>query len=148
MTALLTTRTEQAIRDLTERAADLVSQVIPDCEGACLGTSAVLAYVLGANGVSTRAVRGQYDEHPHWWLETTTTRIDATRQQFLDGGPLVEPLDSVRDEDPYVWDLSLPSDWTREQAVAEFARMFEYGDVGEQHGHRILAALEDAAKEI
>lgn len=136
---------EHAIRDLTSTAASLVDQVIPDCEGACLGTSAILAYVLSAHGVPTTVVYGNYDEHDHWWLETDNLRIDATRGQFLDGLPLVEPLGHGRDEDPYTRDRSLPASWTREQAVIEFARMFEYADIGEAHARRIMDELEREA---
>lgn len=129
------------ICDLTEAVAELVEQIIPDGEGACLGTSAILAYILRMRGIHTRAVCGRYDEHAHWWLETGTLRIDATRAQF-DGRPLVDWLDADREEDPYVMEREFPAAWSREQAVQEFARMFEYGDVGERHGLRILAALE------
>lgn len=130
---------------LTDLAATLVDQVIPDCEGACLGTSALLAHILTTHGTPTTAVRGEYDEHPHWWLETDTHRIDATRTQFHDGQPLVEPLNSGSNETPYLPDARFPARWTREQAITEFARMFELGHVGEMHGQRILHELEMTA---
>lgn len=135
------------IEDLAEATAELVGQIVPDCEGACLGTSAILAYVLRGHGVEATAVCGAYDEYPHWWLETGELRIDATRGQFLDGRDLVESLIPSADESPYLPERTFPAQWDREQAVAEFARMFEYGDIGEQHGRRILAELERVAAE-
>lgn len=136
---------ETAIRDLTDTAADIVGQIIPDCEGACLGTSAILAYVLRNHGVKTIAVRGSYNGNAHWWLETDGLRIDATRSQFRDGLPLVESPCHGRRRDPYVAERGFPSKWDREQAVAEFTRMFEFTNEGDAHGRRVLADLEAAA---
>jgi hypothetical protein len=139
----VTAVTEQEIRDLAETAAGLVDEIIPDGEGACLGTSAILAHVLATHGIPTTAVRGEYDEHPHWWLETGALRVDATRAQF-DTRPIVESLADInsRDEDPYLTEETFPGRWSREQAVIEFARMFTYTSAGEAHALRVVAALE------
>ena len=133
---------ETAIRDLTDTVADLVDQIIPDCEGACLGTSTILAYVLRTHGIKTIAVRGYYGRDPHWWLEADGLRIDATRSQFRDGLPLVESPTHGSRKDPYLAEQGFSTRWDRDQAVAEFARMFEFTDVGMAHGRRILADLE------
>lgn len=130
-----------------EEAASVVGEIVPDCEGACLGTSAVIACVLADLGVATTAVRGTYDEHDHWWLETTDLRIDATRSQFSIGADLVEVIadDVRRDEVPYVPERTFPAAWNHDQALEEFARMFEFYDVGIAHGRRALHHLTNFA---
>ncbi len=142
---MTTTTVEKTIEALTDVAAFLVDRIVPGCEGACLGTAAVLARVLADHGIATTAVCGSYDEYAHWWLETDTVRIDPTRGQF-DDGPLVEllALDDQRVEVPYLAERRFPARWDYGQAVAEFARMFEYGDVGEAHGRAVLAELSAA----
>lgn len=136
--------TEQHITAVTAELARLVDDVIPCGEGTCMGASAILAYVLGEHGIRTTAINGHYDEHPHWWLETSWPwlRMDPTRAQFLDEKPLVEPATADRDEDPYVPYRRTPARWDRDQAVTEFTWMFDYYMVGGQHARLIMAALE------
>lgn len=134
-------------QELAAAAAELVGVIIPDGEGACLGTCAVLARVFADHGIATRVVRGTYDGHAHWWLETEALRIDPTRWQFASGVPLVETLadDGASDEVPYLREQVFASPWSHEQAVAEFARMFAYHDVGLRHGQHIMAELAGVA---
>lgn len=128
-----------------ETAVHLGRDVQPHtAEGACLGTSAILARVLADHGITTTLIRGEYDEHAHWWLHAGPLRIDATRDQF-DARPLVEYCDDEADETPYCSDRQFPVRWTDDQAVAEFARMFELPDVGAEAGRAILAELSDCA---
>lgn len=134
---------DEIIRLITEHTAGLVGAIVPDGEGACLGTSAVLARVLVDQGEPVTLVRGTYDEHAHWWLLTARLRLDATRRQFSLTEPFVEVLaaDAARDEIPYVVEETFPARWTHEEAAIEFARMFTYHDVGLQHGRRLLRSL-------
>lgn len=126
------------LAELTEAAGDIVTTLLGDCDGACLGTSAVLAYVLADHGVSTDAVRGTYRGQAHWWLETGTHRLDPTRRQF-DERPAVSAVD--HDEDLYLPASRSLARWTREQAVTEFARMFVMPLVGARQGRALLSEL-------
>lgn len=143
-----TTIRPSMIGAIAHEAARLVEQIVPTGEGACLGTCAILARVLADHGINAAAVRGEFDEFAHWWLEVDGWRLDPTRAQF-DGGPLVEPVsDDSRAEDHYLPERALPARWDHEQAVAEFARMFEYGDTGEAHGWHVLHALTNFARRV
>lgn len=140
MTAAAVRHLHASLASLAEATAAIVDSFIPDCEGACLGTSAILAVAFAEHDITTTAVRGTFDEWDHWWLETKTHRIDATRRQF-DTGPLVQAFTDDGDEVPYLRERSFPSGWNQDQAVEEFACMHTFYDIGTECGRRVLDAV-------
>lgn len=116
-------------------------QMLEGSKGACLGTAALLAVVLKENGIYTEAVRGTFGGEPHWWLESSTLRLDATRNQF-DDGPLVAGKTEVG---PHTATERFPAAWDEEQAILEFARMYGMPEIGASVGRSILAELRELA---
>lgn len=130
------------ISQLIEAVPMVLEFQMPDgSKGACLGTSALLAVVLRENGIYTEAVRGNFDGEAHWWLESPTLRLDATRSQFDDGPVFTAKAEAGPHEAEERW----PGAWTEEQAIAEFARMYAMPDVGAAVGEAILAELRELA---
>lgn len=130
-------------REATEFLSEALVARFGDPAGACLLASAVLARHLADRGIATVAVRGEFDEHCHWWLTCDGLRLDPTRAQF-DDGPTVTVLgDPAEDECPY-WDLeSWPAAWTRDQVLAEAARSFGLPQQGAALAVDLLAELDD-----
>lgn len=72
------------LNELTEAAAGIIEQHIPEARGACLGSSAILARALIHAGVPAgliHAVHGTMRGEAHWWLELDGYRADP--QKFL-----------------------------------------------------------------
>jgi hypothetical protein len=133
------------VADLAVAAGDLVDETLGTCAGACMGTCALLAVTLTDAGIHTELVFGSFGEQDHWWLELDGHIVDATRRQFDDGPDL-----SCADDDtsPYCDEHRYPAAWTPDQAVLEFARMFQMPAVGERHALAILDRLKAAAGEL
>jgi hypothetical protein len=133
-------------RHLIDQLVDAVPsvlevQMLEGSRGACLGTSALLAVVFREHGIYTEAVHGTFDGHAHWWLESSTLLLDATRDQFDDGATVSDKTDASPHEALERW----PAAWTEEQAVLEFARMYGIADIGAATGRTVLAELRELA---
>ena len=118
-------------------AASLVDQIAPGRADAYLATSTIVASVLSEFGVAASAVSGYFGTEPHSWLEADGFRIDIARA-LLDGGPLVQPL-TLQSE--YVAEASFPACWLPEEAVAQFASVFDYPAISTVRGWSIFEYL-------
>ncbi len=110
--------------------------------------AATLGWALRArHDIATHAIAGDFDGEPHWWLLMDQVRIDPTRHQFEDVHDLLYPVASERPGrylDRYTW----PSAWTREQAMAEGARVFIDADYGRTWVGELADALVSASDEV
>ena len=126
-----------ALTDLAAATAGIVSRELGSCSGACLGTSAVLAFVLGEYGIGTEAVSGTYRGESHWWLEADGLIIDPTRPQFDDGSPVL----IAGEDDAYAAGTRYASLWDEQEAMAEFARMFTVPSISITSGRAVLGEV-------
>lgn len=72
--------------------ASLAKTTLLDWEGRtsgnCYNASFALGLILARLGLDVRMVQGQYNDHPHFWLETLDGwYLDITADQF--GGPSI-----------------------------------------------------------
>jgi len=116
-------------------------------EGLCMVVAASLGWALRTrHDIATQAIAGDFDGEPHWWLLMDGVRIDPTRHQFEDTHELLYP---VADEHPgrYLDRYTWPSAWTREQAMAEGARVFIDPDYGRTWVSELADALLNASSD-
>lgn len=130
-------QTYHELSAIARTAASLVEQIAPGRQDAYLATSTLLACVLVELGVPTMAVRGYYCDEAHSWLEADGFRIDLARALF-DNGTLVEPLTVPSG---YVAEMRFSACWTPEDAVAQFASVFEFPEISWERGWCILDHL-------
>jgi hypothetical protein len=130
-------QTYHELSAIARTAASLVDQIAPGRADAHLATSTIVASVLSEFGVAASAVSGYFGTEPHSWLEADGFRIDLARA-LLDGGPLVQAL-TVQSE--YVAEASFPACWLPEEAVAQFASVFDYPAISAERGWSIFDYL-------
>jgi hypothetical protein len=131
------TQTYHELAAIARTAVSLVEQIAPGRLDAYLGTATIVAAVLSEFGVAATAVSGYFGTEPHSWLETDGFRIDLARA-LLDGGPLVQPV-TVQSE--YRAEASFPACWLPEEAVAQFASVFDYPAISAERGWSIFECL-------
>lgn len=141
----MTAGPQPLVEELAADTGDLVQACLGSCHGTCLDASAILAVALAGAGIRTEAVHGAFTGRDHWWLEHDGRIIDATRRQF-DDQPEVTAADDPAG--PYQALRRYSAAWTPEQALIEFARMFELPGVGHQHARRILPRLRRRANRL
>jgi hypothetical protein len=129
-------QTYHQLAAIARTAASLVEQIAPGRPDAYLATSTIVASVLSEFGVVATAVSGYLGEEPHFWLEAEGFRIDLARA--LLGGPLVHPV-TVQSE--YLAEASFPACWLPEEAVAQFASVFDYPAISAERGWSIFEYL-------
>ncbi len=130
-------QTYQELAAIARTAVSLVEQIAPGLPDAYLGASAIVAAVLSEFGVAATAVNGYFGMEPHSWLEADGFRIDLARG-IVDGGPLVHPLTSLSE---YLAEASFPACWLPEEAVAQFASVFDYPSISAERGWSIFEHL-------
>jgi hypothetical protein len=130
-------QTYHELAAVARTAASLVDQIAPGCPDAYLATSTIVACVLAEFGVAASAVSGYFGTEPHSWLEADGFRIDLARA-ILDGGPLVQPLVA---QSEYLAEASFPACWLPEEAVAQFASVFDYPAISAERGWSIFDHL-------
>ncbi|MGD0811436.1 MAG: hypothetical protein ABSA91_17260 [Acidimicrobiales bacterium] len=136
-----TTQTYRELAAIARTAVSLIEQIAPDRLDAYVGTSTIVASVLSEFGVAATAVSGYFGTEPHSWLEADGFRIDLARA-LLDGGPLVQSL-TVQSE--YLAQARFPACWLPEEAVAQFASVFDYPVISARRGWSIFEYLRQSS---
>jgi hypothetical protein len=137
MDDLTTKRRSHELAAIATSTARLVDQIARGYRYAYVAVCPIVACVIDELGMSVTLVRGYFRDEPHSWLEADGFRIDTARE-YLDGGPLVEPLHLAS---PYLADKRFPMDWGRAEAVAWFANVFEFPEISAQRSQWILNYL-------